>query len=234
MERCSRTQRRKVQKIVSTMLTNLSQDNLMNEEAILNNGIEIISTPDSHVSCNWGDEITEIELPQNACTEIPSYEACSTLNNDFVYNDLLEFSNDSDNESISSSLSSDDYNIKEELRQWITEFNVSHRAVNALLKIFQNVGVHVSKDARTLLKTLSSVLQKVVTGGVYHHVGVENAIRRLLKTENLPADCLNLRLNINIDGLPVFCSSNVQLWPILGSIIEVSLMMFLLLDFIQA
>ncbi|XP_065650129.1 uncharacterized protein LOC136078356 [Hydra vulgaris] len=223
MERCSRTQRRKVQKIVSTLLTNLSQDNLMNEEVILNNGIETISTHGSHVSCNWGDEITEIELPQNACTEIPSYGTCSTLNNDFVYNELTEFSNDSDNESSSSLLSSDDYNIQEELQQWITEFNVSHRAVNALLKIFQNVGVHVPKDARTLLKTPSSVVQKVVAGGVYYHVGVENAIRKLLQTKKLPADCLNLRLNININGLPLFRSSNVQLWPILGSIIEVSL-----------
>ncbi|XP_047122453.1 uncharacterized protein LOC124805950 [Hydra vulgaris] len=58
---------------------------------------------------------------------------------------------------------------------------------------------------------------------MYHYVGVENAIKSLLQTKQLSADCVNLRLNINIDGLPVFCSSNVQLWPILGSIIEISL-----------
>ncbi|XP_065683671.1 uncharacterized protein LOC136096410 [Hydra vulgaris] len=199
MEICSRTQCRKVAKIISTMLTNLqSEENLINEEVIVNNAIKILSQHDPHVSSNWDNDISEIDLSQ-------------------------KFSNDSDNESISSSMSSDDYNIQEDLWQRITECNVSHRAVNALLKMIKKVDVHVPNDARTLLKSPSSVLQKVVAGGVYYHVGVENAIRILLQTKQLPVDCVNLKLNNNIDGLPLFRSSNIQLWPDLGSIIEVSL-----------
>ena len=74
------------------------------------------------------------------------------------------------------------------------------------------------KDCRTLLKTAKSVRTRKVRGGEYYHFGLANGIRQVL--EILPQavfdKCDNvLKLLFNMDGLPVFKSTNTHLWPIL-------------------
>ena len=50
-------------------------------------------------------------------------------------------------------------------------------------------------------------------GRVYVHIGIENCIKNVLQHNNYSYDTISL--NINIDGLPSFKSTALDLWPIL-------------------
>ena len=56
-------------------------------------------------------------------------------------------------------------------------------------------------------------------GGTYFYIGLSTAIKRKLEEfSSHEIDLLkNIDLLIKIDGLPLFKSSNTQLWPILAS-----------------
>lgn len=60
-----------------------------------------------------------------------------------------------------------------------------------------------------------------MAGGAYDHFGAAKSI--LITLESF-SSCLDekdtLTLHVNIDGLPLFRSSTVNLWPILGMIKE--------------
>lgn len=104
-----------------------------------------------------------------------------------------------------------------EIRSWAIQYNVQRRAVSALLKILivSAQMTHLPKDSRTLLKTPRSVEIIDLAGGRYWH----NGIRRNLKLifAKLKYN-LNVRLNFNIDGLPLFKSSPISFYPILANI----------------
>ena len=70
-------------------------------------------------------------------------------------------------------------------------------------------------DARTLLKTPKSCeVKKLVGGGEYCHLGLVNGLEKLFKNRHAPeSGCVELQFNV--DGVPLFKSSNACLWPIL-------------------
>ncbi len=53
-------------------------------------------------------------------------------------------------------------------------------------------------------------------GGEYYHFGLAKGLLSRLKCLTLPTDLHTLKLQFNIDGLPLFRSSKVQFWPILA------------------
>ena len=70
------------------------------------------------------------------------------------------------------------------------------------------------KDRRTLLRTKSSIPSLKKCGGDYIYIGIEKGIRCKIAhgySENV------INLKFNIDGIPLFKSSSIQLWPILAS-----------------
>lgn len=104
-----------------------------------------------------------------------------------------------------------------EIRSWAIQYNVQRRAVSALLKIlivFAQM-THLPKDSRTLLKTPRVVEIVDQAGGRYWHHGIRrnfNLIFAKLKSN------LSVKLNFNIDGLPLFKSSPITFYPILCNI----------------
>ncbi|XP_051967505.1 uncharacterized protein LOC127632781 isoform X1 [Xyrauchen texanus] len=64
---------------------------------------------------------------------------------------------------------------------------------------------------------------KNVAGGTYYHFGIRNSV--LAELASLDFDLRDLTdtltLRVNIDGLPLFRSNNVSLWPILSRIKEI-------------
>ena len=79
------------------------------------------------------------------------------------------------------------------------------------------------KDPRTLLKTPKSYGEgiKLFHNGTsqYYHFGIKAGIENL---DVHDIDGSRLSLVINIDGLPLYKSSNMQLWPILCLVKESS------------
>lgn len=129
--------------------------------------------------------------------------------------------------------------LKESIRSWVNVHGISTRAVNDLLKIMSTAGTKkntlfqhdffsysifpliekgikgLPKDYRTLLQTPKIVQIMDVSGGKYWYNGIEKNLR--LVFSNLSKN-ISISLNFNMDGLPIFKSSQKVFWPILSTI----------------
>ncbi|CAM4734218.1 unnamed protein product [Leuciscus chuanchicus] len=102
------------------------------------------------------------------------------------------------------------------LAEWAAEFNIPQTALSALPKILRRKGLDIPMDGRTLMTTDRSCNVANMAGGSYYHFGIENAlIAELTSLGHLANVTDTLALRINIDGLPLFRSSSMSLWPIL-------------------
>ncbi|XP_070191797.1 uncharacterized protein [Littorina saxatilis] len=111
--------------------------------------------------------------------------------------------------------------LASELRNWATLFNIPLLALNGLLSVLKVFHPNLPKDSRTLLKTPVRYDIKDVQGGSYHHFGVIDSLSSLLTNANdVCRDVDGFWLQVSIDGLPLFKSSSVQLWPIVGMVVK--------------
>lgn len=75
------------------------------------------------------------------------------------------------------------------------------------------------KDPRTLLHTQLTYDVSDLEGGQYYHSGIlSNLSQRTESQLHLLDNGFSFSLQINIDGLPLFKSTNDQFWPILGKV----------------
>lgn len=106
--------------------------------------------------------------------------------------------------------------LPEFLKNWALEYRITHRALNSLLKILISVGVPCqAKDSRSLLKTPRTLSIPETSGGKYWYAGIGKNIRLIFAHLNKD---MNIKLDFNIDGLPLFKSSKISFWPILAGI----------------
>lgn len=111
--------------------------------------------------------------------------------------------------------------LASELRNLATLFNIPLLALNGLLSVLKVFHPNLPKDSRTLLKTPGQYDIKDVQGGSYHHFGVIDSLSSLLTNANdVCRDVDGFWLQVSIDGLPLFKSSSVQLWPIVGMVVK--------------
>ena len=114
-----------------------------------------------------------------------------------------------------------DHILVEKLAGWASEFHIPHVAILALLVILGEYFKFLPKDPRTLLNTVRKCNVKSIAGGLYYHFGVASSIsERLTPLRLSPGDIDSVSIQINVDGLPLFKSSNTQLWPILGKLVN--------------
>lgn len=106
--------------------------------------------------------------------------------------------------------------LRQDLKKWAIECHVPLSHISKLLQVLNNYGLELPSDARTLLNTQRKVEITQVEPGEYCHIGLKSGIMR--KFETLPIDKIpqKVKININIDGLPLSKSSGSQFWPILG------------------
>ncbi|KAL6472618.1 hypothetical protein MHYP_G00188060 [Metynnis hypsauchen] len=102
------------------------------------------------------------------------------------------------------------------LKHWAAKFSISLVALTALLCILRVFHPKLPCDGRTLLGTPAKVPTRKMGNGQYYHFGLEQGLLSRLKCLVFPADVIKLKLQFNIDGLPLFKSSRLQFWPILG------------------
>ncbi|MEW8548043.1 MAG: hypothetical protein AB2693_31455 [Candidatus Thiodiazotropha sp.] len=137
-------------------------------------------------------------------------------------NDWISDSSESDNETSGLLDDSDDKEeLSSELATWSTKYKCSRSALNDLLGILRKHGHELPKDSRTLLQTPRNVGPELKCGGQYLFFGIERGVSKILTREHKFRNEVNtIELNVNIDGVPLFKSSNSQLWPILCSFSE--------------
>lgn len=111
------------------------------------------------------------------------------------------------------------FSIRQFLTNWATEYNISHVALNGLLKglktheCFNDLPV----SSKTLLCTPKNTSSDIrhVKPGIYYHFGLAAGIHRYISN-----NATDIKIAIGIDGLPLSKSSNSQFWPILAYIID--------------
>lgn len=131
-------------------------------------------------------------------------EQMRSRENAFIYID--ENSNDSND-------SECDLSMNDKLKQWAIEYNVSHRAITALLKILISIGMTwLPSDARSLLKTPRVIQLTDCAGGKLWYRSIETNLISIFKNIT---NSIEISLNFNFDGAVLYKSS---LWPILANI----------------
>lgn len=166
----------------------------------------------------------------------PSYnddqDHFGNINNDFISSSYSSGSN--------SSKSSDEFihepyfqtgyesesstGIKHFLKNWTIKHNVTEVCLSDLLVDLKNNVDDLSKlpsDARTLLKINIAFEKSVVESGNYIHFGLAMQLKRLISNIPPSNNIKDLKLLLNIDGLPLFKSSAGQVYPILIAIMNV-------------
>ncbi|CAC5385966.1 unnamed protein product [Mytilus coruscus] len=111
--------------------------------------------------------------------------------------------------------------LVQDLSEWASKNNCTRSGLNDLLSILRKQGLRVPCDARTLLKTPRSIASIQKCGGDYLYLGIGSGLLKVLATQQEyfeKSKCRKLALTFNIDGVPLFKSSGVQMWPILCSI----------------
>lgn len=105
---------------------------------------------------------------------------------------------------------------REQLRRWALSYNVSKRAVTALLKILISLGMTwLPRDSRSLFETPRQIELFALSNGRMWYNGIERNLQMIFANLNVS---LSISLCINMDGLPVFNSSKYQFCPILARV----------------
>lgn len=129
---------------------------------------------------------------------------------DFIESSELDSDSDASDEFVP--------DLNEELALWATTHKCTRAAVNDLLRILRAQGLRLPKDSRTLLKTPKVIMADNKCGGRYIYFGIETGILKIAAKHHNFSDNNVLALTINIDGVPLFKSSNAQFWPIIVKI----------------
>ena len=89
----------------------------------------------------------------------------------------------------------------------------NRQCVNDLLALLIEKSHSLPKDSRAMLETKNKNDIAVVADKTYVYFGIKNNIERILNLHEYQSQ--DIRLNVNIDGLPIWKSSSYQIWPIL-------------------
>ena len=112
-------------------------------------------------------------------------------------------------------------NFSESLSSLAVKHQVKHNFLDDLLKLLkQNGHPDLPVTARTLLKTTKYVELETRSGMDYIYFGIKDKLLQTLTRypSHLIEQVDTLHLSFNIDGIPLFKSSNKSLWPILCAI----------------
>lgn len=116
------------------------------------------------------------------------------------------------------------YVLQKFLQRWSIQHNVTHNCLSDLLRGLKDTVPGLTSalpsDARTLLKTpKTKFCSKIVSPGKYIHIGLEKQLKRIISGP-FQDSIHSFKLIINIDGIPIFKSSNIQVIPILFGILS--------------
>ena len=91
------------------------------------------------------------------------------------------------------------------------------RSANEVLAMFRSCGLDFPKHFRTLLKIPRRVETEELCGGTFFYRGIECGLHKILDRHHAEYESNEIKLCFNIDGVPLWKSSQAELWPILCS-----------------
>lgn len=166
-------------------------------------------------------EVTSVEEPSVAYRDNNESDYDFPLSSDSSWEEgsCNEGQFSSSEESVSSYHDSSDIQIgklQEGLGAWAVRNQCTRATVNELLSLLNECGLSgLPKDRRGLVSTPRHVNAVDKCGGSYIYVGIEENLAK--KYKNTTGGSI-INLLVNFDGLPLFKSSGVQLWPILAMV----------------
>ncbi|KAI8124860.1 hypothetical protein CVS40_4869 [Lucilia cuprina] len=107
--------------------------------------------------------------------------------------------------------------LREKLKNWFVQYSPSVKCCNSLLKILKEENMDVPSSVGGLIKREDECVVRTVAPGKYIHIGLEIQLQKIKKLL-LQHSTDELLLDIGIDGIPLFKSSAIGLWPILAKI----------------
>lgn len=175
----------------------------------------ILGQPSSVPDQVFTDDVSDESPAPEALEEVPAVEALD----DVPQHDDDDIFFDAQEEPEQKLLT-----LSEKLFLFFILFNISHRAMEYLLDILRGEGYEVPSSVYKLKKYNKSanvdVLKSVLScGGEFAYIGIKDNIKYCIVNKLIHfKDMYNsLHINISIDGLPLYKSSAVTLWPILLS-----------------
>lgn len=128
-------------------------------------------------------------------------------------------------------VSTESSNFSSQLAKWSVEENISLSALGKLLKLLRsNFPLsqlkNLPKDPRTLLQTpINTNIKQMGSNGCYYYFGIQESVTDLFNKITIKLSLSDeISLAVNIDGVPLFKSTNESFWPILCTIKSVKLL----------
>lgn len=159
---------------------------------------------------NTQDKPSAILVDINA-EDIISIDQCSEdFETDSDY-DLLSDDSSDDEELVDLDL---DKTLSKALIHWKIESNASNSSLDLLLKTLKPFHPELPLSHKTLLYTCEvKPFIKEFDNGQYVYFGIQESVKHCQLIKN---DFCVVKMQVNIDGLPLFTSSDAGFWPILG------------------
>ena len=165
---------------------------------------------DDNVACN-----SQCGIPVLSSTSVnDAAHICVTANVNVDDSDSECDSSDDVCDEVEASVHVD---LCDSLRTWAVSFGITLIALSALLCILRKYHPTLPKDGRTLMKTARAIQIEQKAGGSFYHFGLLTGIKILIDRlhDRFPQKSA-LNLQLNVDGLPLYKSSLMQFWPVLG------------------
>lgn len=171
------------------------------------------------------DSCEEINNSFNECF---SQDVCHSFSFDGISENLVTLQSvDSINQNCVRGITSDACDLRAKLKVWAVTKHVSQSSVNELLHILQPLHPSLPLDCRTLVETPINVKTTKLESGEYCHFGLSKALCIFLSKCKHFTDSV-IKISFNVDGLPLFHSSTLQLWPILGLVTNIKCQPFVI------
>lgn len=108
-----------------------------------------------------------------------------------------------------------DDDLTKQLAGVALKHNLTHACLNDIAALLRSRGLTVPKDARTILGTERKAA--VEQEGTFVHFGLRKGIEEAIPEGPVPVE---VTLQVNIDGVPLYKSSSTCFWPILCMVVH--------------
>ena len=113
--------------------------------------------------------------------------------------------------------------VREKLRVWAINFCIVQTIITALLMVLNGIFPCLPQHGKTLIRTKTEFTvtsfcpENSQDHSEFAYIGISTQLQRIINPANHPENKV-LKLQFNVDGLPLFKSGGIEFWPILGKV----------------